>query len=300
MNRSQLFFILNDQEWFECMPLQKGVLPVHVIHTRFQNGEFAVRFIEEVAHKKVFLLKRFSSHVHEDIFELLQCVDTLHRMGAQSITLVLPHYPYARQDHSAVNESKGGLLLAKILANLGVSKIVTIDMHAPEQLRDFPLKVVNLTTERFWANYLRALGHNSNEIQMVAADKGAVSRAQQIASALNCSWGYVHKRRYADGEVQVTEVSGFCPEKQTFLVDDLIDTGCTLIAAAQALRNLSPQPITACITHCHLTTRLLSRLTAHDISQLIITDTLKQPSSAQTQKRKVTLLNILPMLLEGL
>ena len=298
MNHSQMFFILNDQAWFDGMLLQKSVPSVHVINTRFQNGELAVHFSENVIGKEVFLLRRFSFHIHEEIFELLQCVDTLNRMGAQNITLLLPHYPYARQDHSDVNESKGALLIAKMLANLGVREIVTIDMHASEQLRDFPLNIVNLTMERFWANYLRSLGHNSNEIQIVAADKSAVPRAQQIASSLNCSWGYVNKQRNADGKVQITEISGLSPEKQTFLVDDLIDTGRTLIAATQALRKLNPQPITACVTHCHLTTPLLTRLIDNGISQLVTTDTLKEPLPVQAPKRNVNLLKILPMLLE--
>ena len=300
MNRSKVFFVLNDEEWFEDIRLPKNIPPVHVISTHFQNGELSVHFSETITNKNVILLKRFSANIHEDIFELLQCVDTLNRMEAKTITLLLPYYPYARQDHSTTNESKGALLLAKMLANLGVRNILTIDMHAPEQLRDFPLKIINLTTERFLGNYLRSLGHNSNKIQIMAADKSAAPRARQIATAINCSWGYTNKQRYASGKVQITEIFGFCPEKQTFLVDDLIDTGRTIIAAGQALRKLSAQPIAACVTHCHLTTNLFPRLIADGISQLVTTDTIKRTLPTQTQGGEFMVLKAFPILLEGL
>lgn len=300
MNRSKVFFVLNDKEWFEDIRLSKDISSAHVTSTHFQNGELSVHFSETITNKNVILLKRFSANIHEDIFELLQCVDTLNRMEARAITLLLPYYPYARQDHNTINESKGALLLAKMLANLGVCKILTIDMHAPEQLRDFPLKIVNLTTERFLENYLHSLGHSSNEIQIMASDKSAAPRAQQIAATLNCSWGYTNKQRYASGEVQITEIFGFCPEKQTFLVDDLIDTGRTIIAAAKALRKLSSQPIVACVTHCHLTTNLLPLLVANGISQLITTDTMKRTLPTQTQEGEFTVLKAFPILLEGL
>lgn len=281
------------------MRWSRNVSPMHVINTRFLNGEISVRFPGDVANKDIILLKRFSSNLHEDIFELLQCVDTLRRMGAQTITLLLPYYPYARQDHGACCESQGGLLFAKLFANIGVKKIITIDMHAPEQLRDFPLKVVNLTTERFWEKYLKSLDLNNNEIQIVAADKSATTRAQQIASVLDCSWGYANKQREANGEVQITEVVGFCPEKRTFLVDDLIDTGRTMVATTQALRTLSAQPIVACATHCHLSEALFNNLISIGISQLITTDTIKRGVSAQVSEGNLTVLDISSMLFEN-
>lgn len=300
MNGSKMFFVLNDKAWFEYIKLQNNIASVHVIPTRFQNGELSIRFSENVAGEEVVLLKRFSQNLHEDIFELLQSVDILNRLGAKTLTLLLPYYPYARQDHSAIDESKNALLLAKMLVNLGVEKIVTLDMHAPEQLRDFPLKVENLTTERFWANYLRSLGYTGNEIQIIAADKSAAPRAERIASLLNCSWGYSNKQRNSNGEVQITEVFGFSTEKRTFLVDDLIDTGRTIIAASQALRKLSAQALTVCATHCHSITHLLPQLISNGISQFIITDTIKSFPPAPNSNPALTLLQTFPMLLAGL
>ena len=300
MDHSKMLFILESEEEFTCAKLQKDVPSVHVIVTRFQNGELSVRFPENVADKDVFLLKRFSSDLHEDIFELLQCVDTLNRMSVRTLTLLLPYYPYARQDHNAYNESKGALLLAKMLTNLGVHKIITLDMHAPEQLRDFPLTVVNLTMERFWANYLRSLGYSNHEMQIMAADKSAHPRAQRIASVLNCSCGYIDKQRDANGDVKITKICGFNPQKQTFLIDDLVDTGRTLIAAVQSLRKLSSQPITASVTHGHLSHALLSTLTNIGLTQLITTNTLKHPTFAQSQTGFLTILESFPRLMEGI
>lgn len=296
MSRSKVLVVLDDLEWFSCTHFQKGLHSTHVTVTHFQNGELSVHFPQNVTGEDIVLLKRFSPDIHGDIFELFQCIDILNRIGAKTITLLLPYYPYARQDHNTNNESKGALVLANILANLGIRKIITLDMHAPEQLRRFPLKVQNLTTEAFWASHLRSLGHNNHAIQIMAADKSAIPRAQQIASALNCSFGYIVKQRNATGEVQVADISGFFPEKRTFLVDDLIDTGRTIIAATQALRKLGSQPITACVTHCHFTETLLSNLTSSGVSQLITTDTIT--SSKQIQETKPKLLNIFPMLWE--
>ena len=299
MDGSKVLFVLEDEEDFTCAKLQKDVSSVHVTVTRFQNGELSVRVPENVAGKDVFLLKRFLSNLHEDVFELLQCVDTLNCMSVRTLTLLLPYYPYARQDHNAYNESKGALLLAKMLTNLGVHKIITLDMHAPEQLRDFPLTVVNLTMERFWANYLRSLGYSNHEMQIMAADKSAHPRAQQIASALNCSCGYIDKQRDANGDVKITKICGFNPQKQTFLIDDLVDTGRTLIVATQSLRELSTQPISACVTHCHLSPKLLSTLPHIGLTQLITTDTLKHPTFAQSQTGFLTILEAPAMLWEG-
>ena len=295
-----MFFVLNDAEWFKGFRVQGSIPSVHVNVDRFQNGEVSVHLSEDVANKDIILLKRFSSNIHEDIFELLQCVDVINRMRAKTVTLLLPYYPYARQDHNTHNASKGALLLAKTLVHLGVDKIVTMDMHAPEQLRDFPLKIVNLTTECFWGEHLRFLGCEGNKTQIIAADKSAMPRAQQMASILKCCFGYVDKRRDASGEVQIKEISGFNPEKQTFLVDDLIDTGRTIIAAAQSLRQLSSLPITACVTHCHLSKTLLSALRIEGITRLITTDTIKKEFPLiQTSQINFTLLNACTMLWNG-
>ena len=292
MNHFEMFFILNDPEWFACAQQQKSMSSVHVIPTRFQNGEISIHLSENITQQDVVLLKRFSTNIHEDIFELLQCVDTLHRMGPRTITLLMPYYPYARQDHNPLNESQGARLLASILTDLGVQKILTLDIHAPEQLHKFPIEIVNLPTEHFWGNYLKSFGYNPSEIQIIAADKSAVSRAQQIGTALGCSWGYVNKQRDAHGAVQITETIGISSEKRIFLVDDLIDTGRTIIAAAQTLRQLTPYPIIACVTHCHLSQTLLPNLLSSGISQLITTNTIKcaMPSN------NITRLNAFSML----
>lgn len=297
MDGSEIFFVLHDECWFKCIESHKNVPWLHVNPTYFQNGEVSIRLLENVTDKNVFLLKRFSSNIHEDIFELLQCTDTLNRMGAKTITLVLPYYPYARQDHSSFCETKGALLLAKMFSNLGVEKVITIDMHAPEQLRNFPLKVINLTPEHFCKNYLLSLKCDNNGMQIIAADKSATQRVQHIASQLNCTWGWINKQRNIKGEIQITGISGFCPEKQVFLMDDLIDTGRTIIAAAQSLQRLGAQQIITCVTHCNLTKALLSKLRTSGISQLVTTDTLKRSLPISNSKVAITVLEVLPLLL---
>lgn len=297
MNDSSIFFVLDDKAWFSSMCFLNNRPWEHVLPRHFQNGEIAIHLSKNVVNKAVFLLKRFTSHFHEDIFELLQCVDTLNRMGAKTITLLLPYYPYARQDHASDCTSKGALLLAKMLATLGVEKIITIDMHAPGQISNFPTKVVNITMEYFWEKYLLSLGYNHHKIQIIAADKSAVQRVQQIASKLNCPWGYVNKRRDTDGEIHIKDVFNFYPEKQTFLIDDLIDTGRTIIAAAQNLKKRSTQSITACITHCNLSDTLIENLKKNGITKIVTTDTLKTSLPFQTSSDTITLLETLPLLL---
>ena len=296
MDHSKVLFILNDKPWFECATLQKIKTSMHVTVSHFQNGELSIHLEANVADKDVVVVKRFSANLHEDIFELLQCIDILNRKGAKTITLLLPYYPYARQDHNANWESQNALLLARLLADLGVSKIITMDMHAPEQLCNFPLKVVNLTLEHFWVNHLRTLGYDCNEIQIMAADKSAMIRAQQIAFELDCSWGYVNKQRNKNGEVQILEVSSFSNKKRTFLIDDLMDTGRTIIAGTQALRRLSSQPITVCVTHCHATSALFTSLFSVGLSQLFTTDTLKSVAQIQPTKVDFVALEIFSML----
>lgn len=249
--------------------------PLGLCHTKhFPNGELSFQLNEDIKENNVIILKRFSKSIHQDIWELMQMVDTVHRMQARSITLILPYLPYVRQHRcSATGQFSTCQLLVNSLKTAGADKIITIDMHAPEQCANFCTPVINIPIEPFWINYLQTLNLNWDNISIFGADKSAALRAEKIARHFNGDWGYIDKKRNHKGTVSVQGFQGDCYNKRIFLVDDIIDTGATITQATQYLKDSGALDITVLATHCLLNKKLIKTFENRIFNKLVLTDT---------------------------
>ena len=258
--------------------------PLGLCHTKhFPNGELLFQLNEDIKGNDVIILKRFSKLMHQDIWELMQMVNTAHQMLAKSITLILPYLPYARQHRcSSTGQFSTCQLLIQSLQSVGTDKIITIDMHAPEQRANFRIPVINLSIEPFWINYLQTLNLNWSHISIFGADKSAAVRAEKIANHFNCTWGYVDKKRDAKGNISIQGIQGNCYNKRIFLIDDIIDTGATITQAVQYLKVSGTLDITVLTTHCLFNKKLSKTLAKNSFSKLILTDTRPIPKYPTT------------------
>lgn len=249
--------------------------PLGLCQTKhFPNGELLFQLSEDVKETHVIILKRFSELMHQDIWELMQMVNTAHQMLAKSITLILPYLPYVRQHrYSSTGQFSTCQLLVNSLKSAGADKIITIDMHAPEQCANSCIPIINIPIESFWINYLQRLNFNWAPISIFGADKSAAARAEKIAEHFNCDWGYVDKKRTPEGIISIQGIHGNCHNKRILLIDDVIDTGTTISQATQSLKASGALDITALATHCLLNKKLIKTLANSSLSQLILTDT---------------------------
>ena len=240
----------------------------------FNDGETRLRLPMSISGKEVIIFQAITDQPDGVIFETLRMVDAARTAGAKAITVVFPCYPYARQDREL--QSGCGIppkLIAKLLKTAGAARLVTVDLHAPKQIEQFPLPTFNVSTEALFAAYLRQRTEKTDEILLFAPDRSALPRIQSSASALGCDFGWVDKQRLKDGTIQLSDIHGNVRGKSVYIIDDRIDTGGTLIAVATHLKRAGAQRIIGIVTHGVASPIVLECLETAGVSKLVETDT---------------------------
>ena len=240
----------------------------------FDDGETRLRLPVSVACKEIIIFQTITDQPDAVIFETLRLVDAAKNSGAKAITVVFPCYPYARQDR--IVQDGCGLppkLVAKLLKTAGADRQVTVELHAPKQIDDFPLSTFNLSTEALFADYLRQRTEKTDEILLFAPDRSALPRVQSIAKALGCDFDWVDKQRLVDGSLKLSDFHGNVRGKSVYIVDDRIDTGGTLIAVATHLKQAGAKRIVGIVTHGVTSIALLEHLKTTGLDRLVETDT---------------------------
>ena len=247
---------------------------VSVCKKTFNDGETYLQLPMSVAGKEVIIFQTITDQPDAVIFETLRIIDASKTSGARTITVVFPCYPYARQDR--IVQDGCGLppkLVAKLLKTAGADRLVTVDIHAPKQIDDFPLPTFNVSTEALFANYLQQRTEKTDDILLFAPDRGALSRVQSLAKILNLEFGWTDKRRLSDGTLKLSDFHGNVREKNIYVIDDRIDTGGTLIAVAKRLKQSGARRIIGIVTHGITSIALLKRLKTAGLDGLVETDT---------------------------
>ena len=245
----------------------------------FANGEIHCRFDESVRGADVFIINTHSAwedrSINDAIFEHLVMVDAAKRASAKRITAVAPFYGYARQDRKAAGREP---ITAKLVANMfrvaGTNRIVSVDLHSGQIQGFFDGPVDHLTAMPVLIDYLRSLG--AEDLVIVSPDAGRVKVAERYAVQLGAALAMVHKRRIHDRRhaVEAKEVVGDVDDRVCVLIDDMIDTGGTIVAAAEQLAERGARSIIAATTHPVLSGPAVDRLKNSEIEKVIVTDTL--------------------------
>ena len=263
---------------------------------RFNNGEIQVMINESVRGKDIFIVQPTCGPiVNDNVMELLIMADAFKRASANHITAVIPYYGYARQDRKARGrEPITAKLMADLLETAGITRVVTIDLHAAQIQGFFNIPFDHMPGGPLLAEYIKE--KNLENMVVVSPDLGGVSRARGFAEILNAPMAIIDKRRPEPGVAEVMNLIGNVEGKNCILVDDMVDTAGSLTEGARALKKFGANEIYACCTHPILTDPALSRIAQSDITELVVTNTI--PLAPSKKHPKIKVLSIAPILAE--
>ena len=262
----------------------------------FANGELYVRFGESVRGADAFVIQSHAAPINEAIMEQLLMVDALKRASAKRITAVMPSYGYARQDKKHKGrEPISARLVADLFKVAGADRIMSIDLHTSQIQGFFDGPVDHLWAMPMLAQYVRTRVAPDN-LTVVSPDAGRVRLADQWSDHLGAPLAIIHKRRdpSVPNQVKVHELVGEVEGRTCVLVDDMIDTGGTIVQAAEALFENGAKDVIVTATHGLLSGPAAERLSDSHISEVVITDTL--PISEDKKFDKLTVLSIAPLI----
>ncbi len=268
--------------------------------TEFSDGEIMVQINENVRGSDVFVIQPTSMPGNRHIMELLLMVDALKRASANRITTVIPYYGYARQDRKVQPRVPiSAKLIADLICAAGTSRILTIDLHAAQIQGFFNIPVDNLYASPVLLDYIALKYNHQKNLVIVSPDAGGVERARAFARNLQSSIAIIDKRREAANVSQIMNVIGEVAQKDTIILDDMIDTGGTTIQAAAALKDKGAKKVIAACTHAVLSGTAIEKLNNSIIEELIVTNTIPL-GNRNVSSNKITVLNIAPLIGEAI
>ena len=266
---------------------------------KFADGEIYIEINENIRGNSIFIIQSVSSPANDNLMELLLCIDALKRSSAKNITAVIPYFGYARQDRKDVpRTSISAKLVSNLITNAGADRVVTVDLHAGQIQGFFDIPVDNLFATPIFAKHIKRK-IKSNNIICVAPDVGGVERARALGKKLDVGLAIVDKRRPSPGKSQVMNVIGNVKNKICILTDDIIDSGGTIVNAADALVKRGAKEVHVYATHGVFSGDAVKKIKSSKIKNLVITDSID--SSDKLKKvRNIEVLSISILLAEAI
>ena len=266
---------------------------------RFADGEIFIEINENIRGNSVFVIQSTSNPANDNLMELLLVIDALKRSSAKNITAVIPYYGYARQDRKvAPRTSISAKVVANLLTNAGASRVVTVDLHAGQIQGFFDMPVDNLFTTPLFAKYIKRKFKNKKLI-CVSPDVGGVQRTRGLATKIKADLAIIDKRRPKPGQSQVMNIIGDVKGKTCIIVDDIIDSGGTIINAVSALKKAGAIDVYVFITHAVLSGDATQKIKNSKIKKLIITDTIDNSQKIKNNN-KIEVLSISSLMSEAI
>ena len=262
------------------------------------NGEIYARYQESIRGADVFLIQSVCASetfdVNDALMELLIMADAAKRASARSISAVIAHYGYARQDRKAApREPITAKLVADLLEVSGIDNIITVDLHQDAIQGFFDIPVNHMTAMPIFVDYFRNKGFDPERLCVVSPDVGRAKAAKKFSTALDCDIAIMHKDRPKHNQAEITALIGDVTDKICILNDDMIDTGGSLVAAAATLKAKGAAEVYACATHGLFSGPAYERLENSCIEEVVVTNAVPVPLARQTGKIKV--LSIAPL-----
>jgi ribose-phosphate pyrophosphokinase len=274
-----------------------GVAPTPTDSFDFANGEVFVRFKESVRGSDAFVVQSMTHGINKWVMETLIMVDALKRGSAKRITVVLPFYPYARQDKKhRGREPISARLVADLLKTAGANRILTVDLHTAQIQGFFDGPVDHLFAMDTLAGYVERK-YAGRPMTVVAPDSGRVRVAERWTDRLGgCPLAFIHKTRdpLQPNQVVANRVVGDVEDRVCLIVDDMIDTGGTITKASESLYEAGAADVVVASTHAVLSEPAPEKLKNSRISEVVVTNTL--PLTPEKQLDKITVLSIAPLL----
>ncbi|MCL2716893.1 MAG: ribose-phosphate pyrophosphokinase [Alphaproteobacteria bacterium] len=275
------------------LPLTKTVV------RRFADMEIFVEIRENVRGSDAFIIQSTCFPANDHLMELLIITDALRRSSANRITAVIPYFGYARQDRKSGSRTPiSAKLVANLITRAGVDRVMTLDLHAGQIQGFFDIPTDNLYAAPLMVRDIKE-SFNLSQVMVVSPDVGGVARARALAKRINTPLAIVDKRRERPGESQVMNVIGDVQGYTCILVDDIVDSGGTLVNAAGALIEKGARDVYAYITHGVLSGEAVARISSSKLRELVITDSIP-PTDAVTRSPNIRSLPIATLISEAI
>jgi len=276
-----------------------GVKVGRATTTKFSDGEVRVQVDESARGSDVVIIQSTCQPANDNIMELLIMMDAFRRASVQSMTVVLPYYGYARQDKKIKpREPVTARLVADLLTQTGANRIVACDLHADQIQGFFDVPVDHLYLGPVIGRHLIEQGYADQDAVAVSPDVGGVGRARALAEMLGKPLAIIAKRRPEPGRVDIVEIIGDVAGKVCIMIDDMVDTGGSVVQGAEALLQRGATDIVVTCTHPIFSANAPQRLQDGPISRVICTDTIPVPQ--QKRFSKLTILSAAPLLAEAI
>jgi len=265
---------------------------------RFADGEVYIEINENIRGNSIFVVQSTSNPANDNLMELLICIDALRRSSAKNITAVIPYFGYARQDRKVVPRTAiSAKLVSNLITNAGANRILSVDLHAGQIQGFFDIPVDNLFATPIFARHIKKI--KLNNLVCVSPDVGGVERTRALSRRINSSIAIIDKRRPAPGKSEVMNIVGNIVNKNCVIVDDIIDSGGTIVNAAKALKSKGAKDIYVFITHAVLSGDAVNKIEKSQIKKLITTDTIDN-SKKIGKSKKIEVIPIAPMISEAM
>jgi ribose-phosphate pyrophosphokinase len=255
---------------------------------RFSDGEIQVEILENVRKQEIYVLQSTCYPVNDHLVELLLLIDAFKRSSASRITAVIPYFGYARQDKKVSPRVPiSAKMVADLLENTGVDRVITMDLHAGQIQGFFSVPVDNLYAAPIIIDDIKT--RYPENLVVVSPDAGGVERARAYAKRLQCSLAIVDKRRSAPNQARAMAIIGDVKDKVAIVIDDMVDTAGTLTEAAGVIREKGARQVHAYCTHPVLSGPAIERITQSSLNSLVATDTIPLSPEAQACEKIKTL-----------
>ncbi|WP_166303623.1 MULTISPECIES: ribose-phosphate pyrophosphokinase [unclassified Bradyrhizobium] len=276
-----------------------GIELTKAVVRRFADMEIFVEIQENVRGSDMFILQSTSYPANDNLMELLIITDALRRSSARRITAVVPYFGYARQDRRSGSRTPiSAKLVANLIAHAGVDRVMTLDLHAGQIQGFFDIPVDNLFAAPLMVRDIREK-FDLAKVMVVSPDVGGVARARGLAKRINTPLAIVDKRRERPGESEVMNVIGDVAGYNCILVDDIVDSGGTLVNAAEALIAHGAKEVSAYITHGVLSGGAAARIASSRLKELVITDSIL-PTEAVNKAPNIRQISVAGLIAEAI
>jgi ribose-phosphate pyrophosphokinase len=290
--RMMVFSGTSNHELAEGVAKHLGIELGNVKISKFANGEIYVRFLESVRGADVFLLQSACEPVNDSIMEMLIMADAAKRASARTITAVVSHYGYARQDKkSAAREPITAKLIADLMTSAGIDRVITMDLHQGQIQGFFDQPVNHLTALPILGDYFESL--DLDNLCIVSPDVGRVKVAKKFADMLGASLAIMHKGRPDHNVAEITHVIGEVEGRVCIVIDDMIDTAGSVTEGAKSLVNKGAAAVYVTATHGIFSGPAYDRIASSPIEEVVVTNTLPVPY--ERQGGKIRVLSVAPL-----
>ncbi|HBM4573375.1 TPA: ribose-phosphate diphosphokinase [Listeria innocua] len=280
----KIFSLNSNRELAEEIAKEVGIELGKSSVTHFSDGEIQINIEESIRGCHVYVIQSTSNPVNQNLMELLIMIDALKRASAATINIVMPYYGYARQDRKARSREP---ITAKLVANLietaGATRMITLDMHAPQIQGFFDIPIDHLNAVRLLSDYFSER-HLGDDLVVVSPDHGGVTRARKMADRLKAPIAIIDKRRPRPNVAEVMNIVGNVEGKVCIIIDDIIDTAGTITLAAKALREAGATKVYACCSHPVLSGPAMKRIEDSPIEKLVVTNSIALPEEKRIDK----------------